>query len=49
MYTVVQLNIFQLCNLLQDFDSVLQEMFLDKISFKNLWKNKEFVKYNILG
>jgi hypothetical protein len=34
MYTAIQLNILQLCNLLQDFESILQEMFYDKISFK---------------
>ncbi len=42
-----EVNIFQLCNLLQDFKSVLQEMFSNKISFKNLLNNKKLGKYNI--
>jgi hypothetical protein len=47
MYIGVQFNILELCNFLQDFKSVLQEMFKDKISFKNLLNNKKIGKYNI--
>ncbi len=42
-----QFNILELCNLLQDFKSVLQEMFQDKISFKNLSNNEKLEIYNI--